>query len=269
MRPIAIVIVCVTLMAPLSAGTILVDFTANEAGEIAVPDFLSIQGATNFGALHNSVGELERLPQLLLTFRAASPLTASMDVFGDGAVVSPGCNVSATSPGIRNEIVCATQGGDFSLMFWSDSFGTMPGYIEIDNLRITGDDVSLDDLILAPVQNTVQFGDTNADNAIDLDDLNNVRNYFGDTGSAWDTSGDTYPFDGFVDIRDLNAVRNNLGSFVSIPEPSSLALLAAAAACVSLFRAGNRIIGLSLTLRNFLTPRSSSVSCSNRTPLPH
>jgi cytochrome c len=49
-------------------------------------------------------------------------------------------------------------------------------------------------------------GDTNGDNIVDLEDLNNVRNNFGGTGLG-DTNGD-----GDVDLDDLNAVRNNFGS---------------------------------------------------------
>jgi hypothetical protein len=51
-------------------------------------------------------------------------------------------------------------------------------------------------------------GDTNGDGAVDIVDLNNVRNNFGAVGQGvlGDTDGD-----GQVGITDLNAVRNNFG----------------------------------------------------------
>lgn len=63
-------------------------------------------------------------------------------------------------------------------------------------------------------------GDTNADGVVDLVDLNNVRNHFGETGPnvVGDTDGD-----GTVDLEDLNAVRNHFGS--SLPAPSAAPLV--------------------------------------------
>ncbi len=52
-------------------------------------------------------------------------------------------------------------------------------------------------------------GDTDEDGDVDLEDLNNVRNYFGYVGTEFpgDATGD-----GVVDLDDLNAVRNNFGA---------------------------------------------------------
>ncbi len=52
-------------------------------------------------------------------------------------------------------------------------------------------------------------GDTDADNDVDLADLNNVRNHFGESGAGviGDTNGDQV-----VNLVDLNAVRNNFGA---------------------------------------------------------
>jgi probable HAF family extracellular repeat protein len=70
-------------------------------------------------------------------------------------------------------------------------------------------------------------GDTNGDGVVDLEDLNNVRNTFGETGAglAGDANGD-----GTVDLTDLNAVRNNFGASnpVPVPEPGTFGLLVAA-----------------------------------------
>jgi len=51
-------------------------------------------------------------------------------------------------------------------------------------------------------------GDTNGDGRVDIQDLNNVRNHFGEVGPnvIGDADGD-----GQVGISDLNAVRNNFG----------------------------------------------------------
>jgi hypothetical protein len=64
-------------------------------------------------------------------------------------------------------------------------------------------------------------GDTNGDGLVNLEDLNNVRNQFGATGTP--VLGDTAPFDGVVDLEDLNAVRNNFGAgpSASVPEPAT------------------------------------------------
>lgn len=54
----------------------------------------------------------------------------------------------------------------------------------------------------------LNLGDTNLDGQIDLDDLNNVRNHFGESiRSPGDADGD-----GDADIDDLNEVRNRFGS---------------------------------------------------------
>ncbi len=70
-------------------------------------------------------------------------------------------------------------------------------------------------------------GDTNGDGLVDLEDLNNVRNHFGESGTP--VIGDTSPFDGVVDLDDLNAVRNHFGTGpgVAAPEPSAGTLAAA------------------------------------------
>ncbi|MDZ4778953.1 MAG: PEP-CTERM sorting domain-containing protein [Planctomycetia bacterium] len=65
-------------------------------------------------------------------------------------------------------------------------------------------------------------GDTNSDGAVDIVDLNNVRNNFGGAGL-----GDTDD-NGAIDITDLNNVRNNFGAGPTqlVPEPASCALMA-------------------------------------------
>ncbi len=69
-------------------------------------------------------------------------------------------------------------------------------------------------------------GDTNGDCRVDLEDLNAVRNTFGERGLG--LVGDAN-IDGVVDLSDLNDVRNHFGeSSQPVPEPGTLALLAIA-----------------------------------------
>lgn len=63
------------------------------------------------------------------------------------------------------------------------------------------------------------------DGAVDLAELNAVRNHFGAAG-ALGLPGDVYPFDGRVDLGDLNLVRNNFGAGATfVPEPAAGLLL--------------------------------------------
>lgn len=63
-------------------------------------------------------------------------------------------------------------------------------------------------------------GDTNDDDKVDLQDLNAVRNHFGEYAAPGDVDRN-----GLVSLSDLNMVRNNFGtSSTSVPEPSSLVI---------------------------------------------
>ncbi len=99
----------------------------------------------------------------------------------------------------------------------SGPFGiNTPNYFALDDLAF---EVSL------PLS-----GDTNSDGVVNIIDLNNVRNHFGEVGMS--VLGDTNR-DGMVDVTDLNNVRNHFGTTAgvampAIPEPAGLALLAAA-----------------------------------------
>ena len=77
------------------------------------------------------------------------------------------------------------------------------------------------------------LGDTNGDRVVDVLDLNNVVNNFGQAGP--DVPGDT-DGSGVVDVLDLNNVVNNFGGSAgstgggaTVPEPATLSLLALAA----------------------------------------
>lgn len=82
-------------------------------------------------------------------------------------------------------------------------------------------------------------GDTNGDQVVDLQDLNNVRDHFGADRGLGDTNGD-----GLIDLGDVNAVRNHFGEQrldvrPAVPEPDSL--LVALTAFSALFALRRRL----------------------------
>ncbi len=73
-------------------------------------------------------------------------------------------------------------------------------------------------------------GDTNVDGIVDLTDVNNVRNHFGEgVIEGRPVLGEAHPYDGHVDLGDLDLVRNYFGTSapIAIPEPISATLLLA------------------------------------------
>ena len=75
-------------------------------------------------------------------------------------------------------------------------------------------------------------GDANGDGTVDINDLTIVLAHYGQTGMTW--SQGEFTGDGTVDINDLTIVLANYnktagssGSLAAVPEPSSLACLAA------------------------------------------
>ena len=80
-------------------------------------------------------------------------------------------------------------------------------------------------------------GDTNGDGKVNVVDLINVRNNFGEVGEIG-LLGDAFPPDGRVNITDLNLVRGNFGGGLptAVPEPSSLAFAAAVALVIGVGR---------------------------------
>ena len=73
------------------------------------------------------------------------------------------------------------------------------------------------------------YGDTNLDGTVNGNDLNTVLSNFNQTGMTW-AQGD-FNYDGTVNGTDLNTVLSNFNQHLSVtgtvPEPSSLVLLAA------------------------------------------
>ncbi len=112
----------------------------------------------------------------------------------------------------------------FAILLWEDSF---LGEGDPPSVRAT---IRFDEILLSLPDAEVE-GDTNGDGVVDLDDLNNVRNHFGESGDG--VLGDTHPRDGVVSLDDLNRVRNNFGAGNSqtAPEPAALWLAMAAVLC--------------------------------------
>jgi hypothetical protein len=102
----------------------------------------------------------------------------------------------------------------------------------LDNLTLgeLGSALGEIEFVVGDSPHAAQPGDTDDNGRVDLADLNNVRNHFGEQGEA--VPGDTPPFDGAVDLADLNAVRNYFGqsSSQSAPEPAAVYLATMGAA---------------------------------------
>lgn len=141
-------------------------------------------------------------------------------------------------------------GQTLSLWAWSDALGiakpTSPQIVWNSGLNrahgsigvsynANGGQGWVDYRSVAVVDPTPELGDTDADGDVDLDDLNSVRNHFGEAGVA--VPGDTAPFDGDVDLDDLNSVRNyfGVGGMAAVPEPHGIVLAAMSALCCGLF----------------------------------
>lgn len=122
-----------------------------------------------------------------------------------------------------------------------------PFYLDPDGIDVPSS--GFDESLSAPAaqwlanyaRSASQPGDANGDGVVDIDDLNAVRNHFGESGK--NVPGDTNA-DGDVDVNDLNVVRNNFGAgqpTSSVPEPH-----AACAAIIGAFAL------LSIRFRNTL-----------------
>ncbi|NLF30006.1 MAG: hypothetical protein GX591_03865 [Planctomycetes bacterium] len=79
-------------------------------------------------------------------------------------------------------------------------------------------------------------GDADGDADVDLDDFVALKTHFGTLGGATLGEGD-FDFDGDVDLDDFVVLKNSFGicswcSSAPLPEPATLALLAAAGACL-------------------------------------
>lgn len=108
---------------------------------------------------------------------------------------------------LREEIAVSADGGDFEELSLDQVPAGALMYFGV--VGADGHAVPAYDLLIEFVPRLA--GDANGDGVVDLDDLNLVRNHFGETGDP--QPGDT-DFDGDVDLNDLNAVRNHFGTSI-------------------------------------------------------
>jgi hypothetical protein len=136
-------------------------------------------------------------------------------------------DVDLTLPGVLEYVQQSLSEGTLGFFFSSlhqpagHSGSTVyPQWFNKEHATGQAPTLEIDFTILADVL----LGDANQDGVVDLEDLNAVRNHFGESGVevAGDTNGD-----GLVDLVDLNNVRNHFGESAnpaSVPEPSGLIL---------------------------------------------
>jgi fibronectin-binding autotransporter adhesin len=124
--------------------------------------------------------------------------TINFNLVNNGGTLAPG-----GSPGVTNIL------GDYSVTSASATYQVEIGGLlqgtEYDFLNVTGETALTGRLQVLLGADGPVLGDTNGDGTVDLEDLNNVRNNFGESGLG-DTNGDNV-----VDLDDLNNVRNNFG----------------------------------------------------------
>lgn len=137
-------------------------------------------------------------------FKIESPAYGTINVQGDAPVLAPGDRL------VVNE---------------SETYATAPipglyvpgsGGVTIGASSVYYSGIETEEIHDGPVNLP---GDTNDDGVVDLEDLNNVRNHFGETGE--NVPGDAN-HDGVVDLEDLNAVRNNFGASAPSPAPAPM-----------------------------------------------
>lgn len=204
--------------------------------------FSSIQFPFNLegGLDDESPLPLDTLLEYQLDYDAAGSLL-TLRVLADGSALPINANQPDFDPGgfdgdattIQLSLDAGTSFSvdQFALLLWQDTFlpaGAAP------SVRA---DWRFSEIVVSTPDQGVP-GDTNADGRVDLEDLNNVRNHFGDAGPG---PGDAFPRDGIVDLNDLNLVRNHFGAASSnVPEPESLALAFAVGAMVLVYHGGKR-----------------------------
>jgi Dockerin type I domain len=107
------------------------------------------------------------------------------------------------------------------------------------SLSVTNNAGNAFDVVLPPIP-----GDVNRDGTVNLDDLNEVKNNFGNVGAPGIPGDDDG--DGMVNLTDLNRVKNNFGNsgpgFSNLPEPATVMLSGATAVAMLGRRKRSRMI---------------------------
>ncbi len=136
-------------------------------------------------------------------FNIESPAFGTIYVQGDSPVLAPG------------DKLLVNEGGVYATAPIPGLYIPGSGGVTIGASSVYYSGIETEEIHSGPANLP---GDTNGDGVVDLVDLNNVRNHFGETGE--NVPGDT-DGNGIVDLADLNAVRNNFGA--SAPSPAPLA----------------------------------------------
>ena len=246
----------------LNAGSILLGSTAGGTGSITLNGNVSLKtnslaiaqvGATYYGGID--------LTTNALIVEATDPVDKAAKIATLLQAVAQAQNGSNnTWTGI---------GGITSSTVAADSTHTL-GLALADNASFgyttfAGQSVDANSLIVV----AAHVGDVTLDGRIDIQDLNAVTSHWQQSGALWsdgDTTGPQGIPDGIVDIQDLNAVTSNWqygtgnspastpalspqsSAFTtsSVPEPTSLALLALAALTLLLRRRARRSYSMAI-----------------------
>lgn len=138
----------------------------------------------------------------------AYPGRIEFSLVNDGGVFIPGSDTVVTGD-------YAVTSPEAALMVVLDD---PPGSRSFTHLQVDGN-ASLEGVLRVSLQVPgLVFGDTDGDGEVDLSDLNNVRNHFGEVGDNILGDGNQ---DGVVDLDDLNAVRNNIGDVYQLYYPAA------------------------------------------------
>lgn len=134
-------------------------------------------------------------------FNIASPAFGAIFVYGDAPVLAPG------------DKLVVNEGGTHATAPIPGLYVPGSGGVTIGTSSVIYSGIETEEIHDGP---TSLPGDTNDDGVVDLADLNNVRNHFGESGEnvLGDADGN-----GVVDLADLNAVRNNFGATAPAPAP--------------------------------------------------
>jgi hypothetical protein len=238
--------ICGWLLAtPAAAIVIVQDGDVYDELEVIDPEFLMTGGSINhliLGGITNAVIEggvigaenddeaVRMLGSDHLTIRGGSVRRLKSHL--SGIVASEFGNPVLTFEGFyfRLRDSGRAEGNQWLIQGWLTD-GSFVHVTYFHELRASAATVEFN---FTPGEVPVIPGDTNGDQIVNVNDLNNVRNNFDGTGL-----GDANA-DGVVDIEDLNLVRNNFGTGpfftlgpeyevprpAAVPEPSTLALIA-------------------------------------------
>lgn len=138
-------------------------------------------------------------------FNITSPAFGTINVQGDAPILAPG------------DRLIVNEGGNYATAPIPGVYVPGSGGVTIGASSVFFSGIETEEIHEGPANDLP--GDTNGDGVVDLIDLNNVRNHFGETGE--NVPGDTND-DGIVDLADLNAVRNNFGATAPAPAPAPI-----------------------------------------------